>query len=218
MINIQEQESILLAIGDMLSKKIKVYAVGGTAMMLRGIKNSTLDIDIIFNNKKHRARFIEVLKKLGAKEFDATLAYGLRNNSPIMLEFRDCRFDLFTDMVISSNFSDKMKERAKQIHEFGNLIINVADIHDIIIMKSATSREKDIEDIISLIDKNKIDWDIILEGAKEQVELGNERVVLSLGEKLEKLKDKHNIDVPQKILDELWKILKKQIGKVDRNS
>jgi len=218
MINIQEQEAILLAIGNLLPKKLDVYAVGGTAMMLRGIKNSTLDIDIIFNNGKNRAGFIEVLKKLGAKEFDATITYGLRNNSPIMLEFRDCRFDLFTDKVISSNFSDKMKERAKQIHEFGNLVIHVADIHDIIIMKSATSREKDIEDIISIIDKNKIDWDIILEGAKEQVGIGNNRAVLSLGEKLEKLKEKHNVDVPQKILDDLWKILKRQVDMKDKNS
>ena len=216
MINIKQQEEILIKIGNILEKKIIVYAIGGTAMMLKSIKDSTLDIDFVFDKKNDREKFILVLRKLGAKESDTTLVYGLKNNTPIMLELDNARFDLFMNKVISSTFSEKMKDRAKQVHEFGkNLIIKVADSHDIIIMKSATSRIKDLDDIITIVKKDKINWEIIIEEAKEQINLGNNNFVLSLGEKLEKLNNQKEIaistPIPKTVLDQLWKLLKKQV-------
>src|SRR3990167_6645118 len=100
---------MLIAIGNILSKKLQVYAIGGTAMMLRGIKNSTLDVDLVFDKKRDREEFMNALKKLGAKESDVTLIYGLKHNTPAMLEFNNCRFDMFLTKVITSTFSDAMK-------------------------------------------------------------------------------------------------------------
>ena len=211
MIDIQQQEAMLIAIGKILPKRIQVYAIGGTAMMLRGIKNSTLDIDFVFDKKGDRGEFMDALRKLGAKDSDATLVYGLRNSTPLMLEFDNCRFDMFMNKVISSTFSDAMKERAKQTHEFGNLIIRVADPNDILIMKSVTSREKDLEDIASIVNKSQIDWNIILEESREQVKFGNEAAIMGLGEKLEKLINRKLIVVPKDISDNIWKLFNKQV-------
>lgn len=211
MIDIQEQEDMLIAIGRALPKKMSVYAIGGTAMMFMGIKNSTLDIDLVFDKKGDREEFMVVLKKLGAKESDVTLVYGLKNNTPLMLEFNNCRFDMFMNKVITSTLSDGMKERAKQTHEFGNLIIKIADPNDILIMKSVTSRDKDLDDIIAIVNKSKINWDTIVEESKEQVRLGNESAILGLGEKLEKLTNKKAISVPKPITDKIWKLFNKQI-------
>ena len=211
MIDIQQQEEMLIAIGNILSKRLQVYAIGGTAMMLRGIKNSTLDIDLVFNNRTDREEFMNALRRLGAKESDVTLVYGLKNNTPLMLKLNNFRFDMFMNKIITSTFSDAMKERAKHTHEFGNLIIKVADPNDILIMKSATSREKDIDDIIVISNKSHIDWWIIVDEAKEQVRLGNETAILGLGEKLEKLIDQKLIAVPEEISDKIWKLFKEQI-------
>jgi len=211
MIDIQQQEEMLIAIGNILSKRLQVYAIGGTAMMLRGIKNSTLDIDLVFNNRTDREEFMNALRRLGAKESDVTLVYGLKNNTPLMLKLNNFRFDMFMNKIITSTFSDAMKERAKHTHEFGNLIVKVADPNDILIMKSATSREKDIDDIIVISNKSHIDWWIIVDEAKEQVRLGNETAILGLGEKLEKLIDQKLIAVPEEISDKIWKLFKEQI-------
>jgi len=211
MIDIQQQEAMLIAVGKVLSKKLSVYAIGGTAMMLRGIKNSTLDIDFVFDKKKGREEFMDALKKLGAKESDVTLVYGLKSNTPLMLEFDNYRFDMFMNKVITSTFSDAMKKRAKQIHEFGNLIVKVADPNDILIMKSVTSREKDLEDIVAVVNKSQINWDSIVEESKEQVRLGNETAILGLGEKLEKLTNRKLIAVPKDISDKIWKLFNKQV-------
>lgn len=212
MIDIKQQEALFISIGNKLSKKICVYAIGGTAMMLRSIKDATLDIDIVFDKKKDRDEFILTLKNLGAKESDATLVYSLKNNTPFILEIQNARFDLFINKIITSTFSEKMKERASETHEFGkNLIIKVADPHDIIMMKSVTSRTKDLEDITSIFKKSKINWDLIIEEAEEQINLGNETAVLSFGEKLEKLNNQKLISIPKQVLDKLWILLKKQV-------
>lgn len=210
MIDIIQQEAMLIAIGKILSKKLQVYAIGGTAMMLRGIKNSTLDIDFVFDKKNDREAFMNALRKLGAKESDVTLVYGLERDTPLMLEFNNCRFDMFMKKIITSTFSDGMKVRAKEIHEFGNLVIKVADPNDILIMKSVTSRNKDLDDIVAIVNKGRINWDVIVEESREQVRLGNETAVLGLGEKLEKLTNRKLIAVPKAILDKIWKLFTKQ--------
>jgi hypothetical protein len=214
MIDTKQQEEILISLGNILDRKITVYAIGGTAMMLKGIKDTTLDIDFVFDKKSDREEFILGLKKLGAKESDVTLVYGLKENTPIMLELGNARFDLFMNKIITSIFSQKMKDRANQIHEFGkNLIIKVANVHDLIIMKSVTSRTKDLDDISVIFKKSNISWDIIIEESLEQVKLGNRVAILALGEKFEKLNNQKIIAVPRSVLDKLWSLLKEQMGK-----
>ncbi len=209
MIDIKQQEEIFIAIGNILEKKIVAYAIGGTAMMLKSIKDSTLDVDFVFDKENDRTKIILALKKLGAKESDATLTYGLNKNIPLMVEINNARFDLFLNKIVTSVFSEKMKNRANEIHEFGeNLIVKAADIHDIILMKSSTSRIKDIDDITLIIEKNPINWDIIIDEAENQVNLGHETAIISLGEKLEKLNNQKRVIIPQEVLDKLWNILK----------
>ena len=217
MINITNQEVIFNEIGRALPKKLIIYSIGGTAMMLLGLKGETLDIDLVFDKKLDREIFIETLEVMKFRKDDKRVieTYGLKKNTPSMLrlESGDFIFDLFMNKIITSTFSDAMKERAKQTHEFGNLIIRVADPNDIIIMKSATSRVKDLEDIISIINKSQINWKILLEEAKEQVNLGNETAIMNLGEKLEKLNNQKVILVPKDFSDKLWKLFKKQVKK-----
>jgi len=216
MININAQEILFNQIGRDLPKKLSAYCIGGTAMMLRGFKGETRDIDIVFDKERDRNLFIETLEKQDFKKDEKRVieTYGLKKNTPTMLrlESGDFIFDLFLNKIISSVFSDGMKNRATQTHEFGgNLIIKVADPSDILIMKSVTAREKDNEDIIEIINKTKLDWDIIIEEAKEQVRLGNEEAILGLGEKLEKLVNSKAINVPQEVSDKLWNFFTKQI-------
>ena len=109
-------------------------------------------------------------------------------------------------------FSEGMQKRATQIHEFAtNLIIKVAAPSDILIMKSVTSREKDLEDIIAIANKSQIDWNIVVEESKEQVRLGNETAIMNLGEKIEKLTNRKAIIVPKEISNKIWKLFTKQV-------
>ena len=211
MITIDEQQKLFLNIARILNKKVTAYAVGGTAMMFLGIKDSTLDIDLVFENEKDKDTFKEAIKSLGYREIDTIKVYGARRNHPEMLKLNDERFDLFVVTVIDFVFSENMQRRAESIHQFGeNLILKIADPHDIILMKCATDRLKDKDDARKIIDLGKIKWELLVEEAKKQIELGKDMAAFELGCFLEDLKNKMNVQIPQEILDKLFVIVEKQ--------
>jgi hypothetical protein len=213
MINIERQQGLLLAVSKKLKEPITVYAVGGTAMMFLGLKDATADIDIVFESRKDRELFKDAIKSLGYKEMDSVIVYGGRANRPEMLTLGDERFDLFVKEVIDFMFSNEMQKRAKQLHQFGdNLLLKIADPHDIILMKCATDRVKDMDDAMSIIKNNpNINWELIVEEAKNQVKLGKGKAIFELGYFFERLEEKFGKIVPKKITDELWDLLEEEV-------
>jgi hypothetical protein len=210
MISLERQNGLFIAIGKKLKRKINVYAVGGTAMIFHGLKDATLDIDLVFENKEDRQEFIEAIKSLGYYYLDARVIYKKNENIPEMLTLGDERFDLFVNEVVDFNFSDNMKERAKETHQFeDNFILKIASPEDIIVMKCATDRLKDLDDAKSIITNTSIDWDTIVREAKNQMKIGKSRAIFELGYFIEKLEKKFKpiIKVPKKIKDELWNLL-----------
>lgn len=211
MISIEQQQKLLLNISRRLERKITVYAVGGTAMMFLGFKDSTLDVDLVFENEDDRAVFKKAIRALGYQKKDSIQVYAARRNQPQMFTLGDERFDLFVVNVIDFIFSGSMQKRAEQIHQFGSaLFLRVADPHDIMLMKCATDRLKDKDDARKIISSAKINWGIIVEEAKNQIRLGKERAAFDLGCFLEDLKYKMGADIPKKVLDELFEVVKAQ--------
>lgn len=216
MISIEEQQKLLLSISNKLKKQMTVYAVGGTAMMFLGIKDATLDIDLVFESKEDRNLFKEAGKIIGFKETDPVIVYGAKRNIPEMLKLNDVRFDLFVDDVIDFIFSEDMKKRAETIHQFNkNLILKIADPHDIILMKCATERIKDKDDARKIINSTniKINWDLIIKEAKNQILLGKERAVFDLCCFLTDLKKDLKVNVPKNVINELLKIIQESLKK-----
>lgn len=211
------QQKLFLDLARVINKKIIVYAIGGTAMMFLGLKPNTNDIDLVFMDEKDRNLFKETAKSLGYKESNAQVVYGGKPNKPIMISLEDARLDLFLLEVINTRFSESMVARASQIHQFDeNLIIKIADIHDIIIMKCATGRAKDEEDIVSILKNANVNWDILISEAENQVSLGNEIAILGLGNVFETLNNKNKAIIPKQVLDRLWSLLNRQVKQVDK--
>jgi len=222
MINIKEQQDLLNNIAKELKKKIIVYAVGGTAMMFHGIKDTTKDIDIVFNNEKDRIYFEEAAISLGYKKFDSVIVYGAeKDNQPIMLSRgKDNyeRIDLFSYNVISFFFSENMRKRAENTIEFGEkLILKIADVHDLILMKCATDRVKDAEDVKAIVETQHIIWRTIIEEAKHQMTIGKTHAIFELGNFLDKLKQELKLDIPKEVLDELYNLLIKETEEKKKN-
>lgn len=211
MITIDQQQRLFLNVSRRLKQKLTAYAIGGTAMMFLGFKEATLDIDIVFENEKDRDAFKSAISTLGYQGMDTIQVYGAKRNQPQMFKLNDQRFDLFVVQVIDFIFSDNMRKRAEQIHQFGNnLILRIANSHDIILMKCATDRLKDKDDARNIINATKINWDIIIEEAKKQIELGKERAAFDLGGFLEDLRNQMKLNIPTRVLDQLFEIVKNQ--------
>ena len=165
---------------------------------------------MVFETQQDRDIFKQAIKEIGYREMDSVIVYGKKQNQPEVFTLGDERLDLFVVNVISFYFSKNMMERAQNIHKFNNLILKVADFHDLIIMKCATDRKKDIDDARRIIEKNKINWNIIISEAKNQISLGKNLAAFYLGEFLENLKYKMKVNIPKEVIDQLFEIVKKQ--------
>ena len=222
MINISEQQDLLNNIAKKLKKELVVYAVGGTAMMFHGIKDATKDIDLVFDNEKDIAYFEEAAASLGYKKFDSVIVYGAeKENRPIMLtrgKENSERIDLFNHNVISFFFSENMKKRAKNTIEFGEkLVLKIADAHDLILMKCATDRIRDAEDVKTIVETQQITWKTVIEEAKHQMTIGKTHAIFELGNFLDKLKQELKLDIPKEVLDELYNLLIEETEEKKKN-
>ena len=217
MINAKEQQDLLLDISRKLKKKMIVYAVGGTAMMFLGLKDATKDIDLVFTSDEDRKEFQRAATELGYNLFSSIKVYGIKPNQPIMLARGEERFDLFIKEVIHFIFSSEMMQRATSTYEFDvNLILKIADPHDLILMKCATDRLKDKEDVRDILKKTTIDWKIIINESLNQLKLGKERAVWDLGTFIDDLV-KLKVKIPLDVQKTLWKLVQKQVNEKNSN-
>lgn len=219
MITIDQQQKLLLNVARRLTRKITVYAIGGTAMMFLGFKETTLDIDLVFENEKDRAVFKEAVKALGYLEMDALKVYGVKRNAPEMFKLNDERFDLFVVEVVDFIFSEEMRQRAEQTHQFDEtLILKIANPHDLILMKCATDRLKDKDDARKIINSTKIDWEIIIAEAQNQMKLGKERATFDLTGFLEDLRKMMGVNIPSEVMEKLFELVERQVKEKKKKS
>lgn len=219
MISVEAQQKLLLSISQKLTKPLTVYAIGGTAMMFHGIKDATLDIDLVFVTAEDRELFKKAIFAIGYQHMNSVTVYGGKKDPPQMFTLGDERFDLFVNDVIDFTFSASMQKRAQTTHQFGdNLILHIADLHDIILMKCATDRLKDKDDARKIIEAKPINWNTLIEEAKHQITLGRDRALFDLGDFLEHLKRELKVPVPQEIIDTLFKLVQQQAAQKMKHS
>ncbi len=196
MISLEDQNSLFKLISNYLKKDIVCWAFGGTAMMFYGYKDSTKDIDLVFDSAEDRNVFIEAIEELGYTKralFDVYNGEKSRHkNAPVMYSRGDERFDLFLKNIFQTVLSLGMKKRFFARHDFTekkSLVIYAVSKEDIILLKAVTEREKDFEDILKICatDKN-ISWGVITDEAVSQYEKGNEFVLLDLEQAMVRLK------------------------------
>lgn len=210
MINFDEQLELFKLIGNSLTTKVVCYVLGGSAMMFYGAKTETKDVDLVFLEEEALEAVKKVLYESGFDEKQKLVQifrrYEKARNTPVMMEGRDTRFDLFLREVITFKISPTIIERAKECHEFGNFMMYLLSPEDIFLLKSATERDKDLADALSLLQKFKIDWKIILEESVHQTKIGQHLFSVYLFGFLYALKEDLKADIPKKVLDDVRKI------------
>jgi predicted HTH transcriptional regulator len=155
-----EIENLLKKIDEELKEKIEVYIIGGANLVLRGLKISTKDIDLLVEKK-----YYETLK-------NALISQGFTFSNNIF-EKEKYRVDVFVERVMNGYcLSERVKKDREKIFEFKNLTAYLLPLEYIFLFKSYSSREVDIEDCKSIAEKG-IDWKKVLgECLKQEEELG----------------------------------------------
>jgi DNA-binding IscR family transcriptional regulator len=156
----EEIESLLKKIEEKLKEKIEVYLIGGANLVLRGLKISTKDIDLIVGKNHYEA----------LKNALIFLGFTFSNN---VFEKEKYRVDVFVERVMNGYYlSERMKKDKERIFEFRNLAVYLLPLEYIFLFKSYSSREVDVEDCKVIAEKG-IDWKKVLEEClKQEEELG----------------------------------------------
>src|SRR3989338_553846 len=139
---------LLESLAPYLEIKIEMYALGGTALTILGIKPSTLDIDINIDSEKQYRHVCSIFQKIGFKKIGS-----LR-----WLTQEGLAFDLFYGSnILGTELLPDCLKLSKYIKSFGKIELYTLSPYDIIISKLARGDERDFIDIKHIFQHEHID-------------------------------------------------------------
>lgn len=131
--------------------RVKFVIIGATAFPVHGYSRATLDIDIFIKPEKENAnRTWKALKQFGYDVTDLTIDELLTKKVLIR------QYLIETDIhpiVTGATFEKVWKNKVKA--KFGKTFVWFASLDDLITMKKAASRTKDVEDLKYLLKLKK---------------------------------------------------------------
>lgn len=197
----KEVELFFAELDHALSKKTNVYVIGGAALLMRGMKEVTKDIDIVVAKKQEFLDIQHALEKIGFLSKIPEKEYARLNLNQIF-QRGDFRIDLFEKEVCGRfSLSENMMKRAEKVIGLDHITVFLCSSEDIFLFKTMTEREGDMTDCMSIASRENPDWNVILEELKGQIMHSNQDVwVTWVGERLDILTEK-GIDIP--IMDEI---------------
>ena len=196
------RRNLLSVLNQFSELRVRLLAIGGTALVLRGVKEGTMHLDFVAENETDYGKFLDFSTRLGFEVKEYREGWT-RLKGPVVIE-------LFLERVRDVRISERMVSRcSRDLVRFGEFEILPLHPQDIFILKALAGREpKDLEDMKTIVEKGLINWNQLINEVKQLLEEGTStRVVLATGYWLERLKNSEKLDIPEKVLDELWKLL-----------
>jgi len=205
----EKLRNLFLNLDMVLKENLKIFLIGGSAMILRKLKSSTKDIDVILESK----RDLEILRN-ALSRLNFTF---LRN----IFENPYYRIDVYVKRVLKGfELSEEMKRRASLFYSGKFLKVYILSNEDLFLFKSYSGREGDLEDCKILAEK-KLDWKIILEECLSQERRLNKLFSITLLDMLYALKD-YDVKAPNSIFRKLQRhcteeLIKEELKKRERS-
>ena len=127
--------------------RVKFVIIGATAFPVHGYSRATLDIDIFIKPEKANAqRVLKALKRFG---YDVTeLAVDELLTKKVLIRQYRVETDIHPN-VKGATFEEIWKNKVKA--KFGQTFVWFASLDDLIKMKKAASRPRDMEDLKYLL-------------------------------------------------------------------
>jgi len=199
----EEVLSVLRNVGEICSRPIAVYLIGGGAMALRGEKDATKDLDLVLDSQDDADELKKALERIGftvdARRPDECRALV---DAAILSKPAGLRADIFVGKVCDRlRFSEGMKSRAVLVGELGKVTLFMCSREDIFLLKSVTERTRDLDDMMSLF-RRGLSRDTILGECDLQSALAGFRESqvweAFLLVKIEEMEDRYGISIPWK--------------------
>ena len=191
-----EIDKLFEEIDNSMNQNARVYIIGGAALLHRGVKAATKDIDLVVATKKE---FFEIQNTLNKIQFITQIPgkeYTHLNLSQIF-QREDFRIDLFEKEVCGRfSLSEEMIKRAPSVIKLKRLEVFLCSNEDIFLFKTMTEREGDLTDCISIAATQNLDWEVILNELQGQIKHTQQNVWITwVGERLDILVER-GVDIP----------------------
>ena len=154
---------------------IRLYLLGGGSMMSAGLKYYTKDIDLVVRTEREYVLCVEAMKRMGFRSVRPGAGYGRMNLSDMLEREDGYRVDIFNDRVCGKlRLSDGMVSRSTERVRHGDVVLSSCSMEDILIFKSITEREGDLQDSKAIITGTMVDWKAFLAELEEQISTGED--------------------------------------------
>lgn len=200
-------ERELKKIADCLQTEVKTYLIGGGAMSLRNLKDTTKDIDLVVSNEDEYSRLMGTLRELGYEEVtDLGDEYDELGARHCVRNKDGCQLDLFNRQIANKLFfSGGMQARSEEFVSTEHLDVEIGSSEDIFLFKSVAERPDDISDMATLV-QTGLDFEKIESEITAQADLlGGERFSTIISTSLNRLDEDEGIQTPlDEIIDEYY--------------
>lgn len=211
-------KDLFVEIDEKLKQKVKIYIIGGAALLIEGLKSSTKDIDLILDNRDEFISFEKALISIKFRKDKPTSDYKKMELSGIMIR-DDYRIDVFLKNVFRKfDLSVDMVKRSTELLRLENILVYKCSNEDIFLFKSMTERPGDLYDCIELVKRN-LDWKVIEIELINQIKNNGQDIWITwVGERLDEL-EKKKLTIPimknvNKMRDEYFIKLEKNKKKI----
>jgi len=146
--------------------KIKLVAVGGTALTLLDLKTSTKDIDFTIPPSEDIGKFENLFPKVGISHIGSR---RFKTKEGLIIDI------YYGGMIFTTVLPDDFLETSKLIKDFGNISLYALSAYDVIISKLARNTVDDEQDIKRIFENCSIDLAKLKERYKQIQELTLDR-------------------------------------------
>ena len=180
--NLENLDTFLQLLAD-LNEELELYAIGGTAMILRNIKETTKDIDLLTIENQEKIR--KLFNLAGLKEKDTSKLCNI-------WYLENIRIDLFYDeFIFGISLPNDWKDKSEHLKDIGKVKLYILNWQDIIITKIARNEQRDIDDAIDIIKAENINFE---ELKKRYYNLAEESIISDYDAKFKALEKAYKDD------------------------
>lgn len=181
---------------------VHLYLLGGGSKMYAGLKYFTKDIDLVVRTEQEYNSCVEAMKRMGFRSIRPGAGYSRMNPSDMLEREDGCRIDIFNDRVCGKlRLSEGMVSRSKERVRHEGVILSSCSMEDILIFKSITEREGDLQDCKAIITGTMVDWMIFLKELEEQISTGEDVWITWVADRLWILREEARLSIP--VLDKI---------------
>ena len=203
-------------LAGILDRDTDLYMIGGGAMMFLGSKAATKDIDLVVSGADAYNTVHQALERLGFESIRPGAGYSRMNLSDMFERSDGYRIDIFDTKVCSKlKLSEGMMSRSTLRYRNGHLKLFSCSGSDILIFKSITERDGDIDDCSRLIELNHVDWDVVLGETVEQVATGEDVWITWIADRLNVLSETMGLMIP--ILGDINRMADEYLAKWEKD-